>query len=121
MRLSMLIIVLLIGQSVFCRVPNTPDTANTPTGGPGPGHATSATPTAATAMPAATITMNNGAWDAIGLNHVHFAVFRHPVRVAIIDDGFDPDNPAWAASIAHNSRKSRAMETTITTARPSNT
>ena len=51
-------------------------------------------------------TLNSGAWEAIGLNQAaHFAVFRHPVRVAIIDDGFDLDNPAWAAYIAHNSRE----------------
>ena len=46
---------------------------------------------------------NARAWSLIGLDKAaHFAVFRHPVKVAIIDDGFDIDNPLWAASIAHN-------------------
>ena len=48
--------------------------------------------------------LNARAWDLIGLRQAaHFATFRHPVKVAIIDDGFDLDNPLWAASIAHNS------------------
>jgi len=47
--------------------------------------------------------INARAWDLIGLRQSsHFANFRHPVKVAIIDDGFDIDNPLWAASIAHN-------------------
>jgi hypothetical protein len=47
--------------------------------------------------------INGRAWDLIGLRQAaHFASFRHPVKVAIIDDGFDLDNPLWAASIAHN-------------------
>ncbi len=53
-----------------------------------------------------TVALNNSAWEAIGLGPAaHFAVFRHPVRVAIIDDGFDLDNAAWAGSIAHNARE----------------
>src|ERR1700731_5386995 len=48
--------------------------------------------------------INAGAWELIGLRQAaHFATFRHPVKVAIIDDGFDLDNPLWAGSIAHNS------------------
>src|SRR5450432_2094314 len=32
-------------------------------------------------------------WQSIGLDKTaHFASFRHPVKVAIIDDGFDLDN-----------------------------
>ncbi len=47
---------------------------------------------------------NARAWSLIGLDKAgHFASFRRPVKVAIIDDGFDLDNPLWAASIAHNS------------------
>lgn len=47
--------------------------------------------------------VNTRAWDLIGLSHAaHFATFRHPVKVAVIDDGFDIDNPRWAAYIAHN-------------------
>ena len=46
---------------------------------------------------------NARAWSLIGLDKAaHFAAFRRPVKVAIIDDGFDLDNPLWAASIAHN-------------------
>ncbi len=45
----------------------------------------------------------NAAGRLIGLSeHAHFVNFRHPVKVAIIDDGFDIDNPLWAGSIAHN-------------------
>jgi hypothetical protein len=48
--------------------------------------------------------INARAWDLIGLRQAaHFASFRHPVKVAIIDDGFDLDNPLWAGYIAHNS------------------
>jgi serine protease len=48
--------------------------------------------------------INARAWELIGLRQAaHFASFRHPVKVAIIDDGFDLDNPLWAGSIAHNS------------------
>jgi serine protease len=47
--------------------------------------------------------VNSRFWDLIGLSRAgHFATFRHPVKVAIIDDGFDIDNPRWAAYIAHN-------------------
>jgi hypothetical protein len=46
---------------------------------------------------------NTRAWDLIGLSHAaHFVSFRRPVKIAIIDDGFDIDNPRWAAYIAHN-------------------
>jgi hypothetical protein len=46
---------------------------------------------------------NARAWSLIGLDKAaHFAAFHRPVKVAIIDDGFDLDNPLWAASIAHN-------------------
>jgi serine protease len=46
---------------------------------------------------------NVRAWSLIGLDKAaHFATFRRPVKVAIIDDGFDLDNPLWAANIAHN-------------------
>ncbi len=46
---------------------------------------------------------NDRSWQLIGLSEsAHFATFRHPVKVAIIDDGFDIDNPLWAGSIAHN-------------------
>jgi serine protease len=48
---------------------------------------------------------NTRLWQSIGLDKTaHFASFRHPVKVAIIDDGFDLDNPLWAASIAHNTK-----------------
>lgn len=48
---------------------------------------------------------NDSAWRAIGLDKAaHFASFRHPVKVAIVDDGFDLDNPLWAANIAHNTK-----------------
>jgi hypothetical protein len=47
--------------------------------------------------------VNAKAWDLIGLAHAaHFATFRRPVKIAVIDDGFDIDNPRWAAYIAHN-------------------
>jgi hypothetical protein len=46
---------------------------------------------------------NQWAWDAIGLPQaMHFAHFTRPIKVAIIDDGFDIDNPLWASNIAHN-------------------
>jgi len=46
---------------------------------------------------------NASAWEAIGLREAaHFARFKRKVKVAIIDDGFDIDNPVWAAHIAHN-------------------
>ena len=45
---------------------------------------------------------NERLWQAIGLDKAaHFATFRHPIKVAIIDDGFDLDNPVWSANIAH--------------------
>ena len=48
---------------------------------------------------------NTRLWQALGLDKAaHFAAFRHPVKVAIIDDGFDLDNPLWSASIAHNTK-----------------
>jgi hypothetical protein len=47
--------------------------------------------------------VNTKAWDLIGLAHAaHFAAFHHKVKIAVIDDGFDIDNPRWAAYIAHN-------------------
>jgi hypothetical protein len=47
--------------------------------------------------------VNIRAWDLIGLRSAaHFATFHRPVKVAVIDDGFDIDNPRWAAYIAHN-------------------
>jgi serine protease len=47
--------------------------------------------------------VNAQVWDLIGLSRTaHFATFRHPVKIAVIDDGFDIDNPRWAAYIAHN-------------------
>jgi len=47
--------------------------------------------------------INANAWDLIGLSRAaHFASFHCPVKIAIIDDGFDIDNPRWAAYIAHN-------------------
>ncbi len=46
---------------------------------------------------------NDWAWKAIGLDRApHFARLRRPLKIAIIDDGFDLDNPLWAAHIAHN-------------------
>jgi hypothetical protein len=48
--------------------------------------------------------VNARVWELLGLGRAaHFATFRHPVKVALIDDGFDIDNPRWAAYIAHNS------------------
>ena len=48
---------------------------------------------------------NVRAWSLIGaVSAAHFATFRHPVKVAIIDDGFCLDNPLWAAHIAHNEK-----------------
>src|ERR1700722_3535471 len=47
--------------------------------------------------------VNTRVWDLLGLSRAaHFATFRHPIKVAVIDDGFDIDNPRWAAYIAHN-------------------
>jgi len=47
--------------------------------------------------------VNTRVWELLGLDKAaHFATFRHPVKVAVIDDGFDIDNPRWAAYIAHN-------------------
>jgi hypothetical protein len=47
--------------------------------------------------------VNTRAWDLIGLQRAaHFATFRRPVKIAVIDDGFDIDNPRWATYIAHN-------------------
>ncbi len=47
--------------------------------------------------------VNSRVWDLLGLSRAgHFATFRHPIKVAVIDDGFDIDNPRWAAYIAHN-------------------
>lgn len=47
--------------------------------------------------------LNDWAWDAIRLKQVaHFAHFSKSVKIAVIDDGFDTDNPLWAAHIAHN-------------------
>lgn len=49
------------------------------------------------------LTRSERSWQLIGLDAAaHFATFRHPIKVAIIDDGFDIDNPLWAAHIAHN-------------------
>ena len=45
-------------------------------------------------------------WETIGVaSDTHFPRFTRPVKVAIIDDAFDIDNPAWSASIAHNTRE----------------
>ena len=49
------------------------------------------------------LTKSDQCWELIGLpGSAHFATFRRPVKVAIIDDGFDIDNPLWANNIAHN-------------------
>ncbi|HEX9510900.1 MAG TPA: S8 family serine peptidase [Puia sp.] len=46
---------------------------------------------------------NSWAWEAIGLDRAaHFAHLKKPLKIAIIDDGFDLDNPLWASHIAHN-------------------
>lgn len=46
---------------------------------------------------------NDWAWEAIHLKQVaHFAHFKTPIKIAIIDDGFDTDNPIWASHITHN-------------------
>jgi len=46
---------------------------------------------------------NAWAWEAIGLDRAqHFARLKKPLKIAIIDDGFDLDNPLWASHIAHN-------------------
>lgn len=46
---------------------------------------------------------NAASWKAIGLDRAaHSFVFKKTLKVAIIDDGFDLDNPRWAANIAHN-------------------
>lgn len=46
---------------------------------------------------------NSASWKAIGLDRAaHSFVFKKTLKVAIIDDGFDLDNPRWAANIAHN-------------------
>jgi serine protease len=59
--------------------------------------------TVATGLPAVATDRNETAWEAIGLGEAaHFARFRRLVKVAIIDDGFDIDNPLWASHIAHN-------------------
>jgi len=61
-------------------------------------------PTCLRAQDTTAAVINARAWDLIGLSQAaHFVSFRHPVKVAIIDDGFDIDNSLWAASIAHNS------------------
>jgi hypothetical protein len=53
--------------------------------------------------PSGALAANARSWQLIGLDQAaHFATFRHPVKVAIIDDGFDLDNPLWASHIAHN-------------------
>ena len=49
---------------------------------------------------------NGWAWEAIGLDRAaHFARLRKPLKIAIIDDGFDLDNPLWASHIAHNTKE----------------
>ncbi|MBN9382355.1 MAG: S8 family serine peptidase [Chitinophagaceae bacterium] len=46
---------------------------------------------------------NDRVWEAIHLKEVaHFAHLKTPVKIAVIDDGFDIDNPLWASHIAHN-------------------
>jgi hypothetical protein len=46
---------------------------------------------------------NDWVWEAIHLKQVaHFAHLKAPIRIAVIDDGFDTDNPLWASHIAHN-------------------
>ncbi|HXO77292.1 MAG TPA: S8 family serine peptidase, partial [Puia sp.] len=46
---------------------------------------------------------NAASWRAIGLDRAaHSFVFKKPLKVAIIDDGFDLDNPQWAVNIARN-------------------
>jgi hypothetical protein len=46
---------------------------------------------------------NSASWKAIGLDRAaHSFIFKKTLKVAIIDDGFDLDNPRWAANIAHN-------------------
>jgi len=46
---------------------------------------------------------NSASWKAIGLDRAaHSFVFKKTLKVAIIDDGFDLDNPRWAANIVRN-------------------
>jgi hypothetical protein len=55
--------------------------------------------------PARELTRSERSWQLIGLTTAaHFVTFKHPVKVAFIDDGFDIDNPLWAGHIAHNNR-----------------
>jgi hypothetical protein len=57
-------------------------------------------------QPAPVTDKNDWAWEAIGLrSSSHFAILKRPVKVAVIDDGFDIDNPLWVSHIAHNSRE----------------
>ena len=52
---------------------------------------------------AAPLTPNDRTWEAIHLKEVaHFAHLKTPVKIAIIDDGIDTDNPLWVSHIAHN-------------------
>jgi serine protease len=75
--------------------------ATSPTGTGQPTSSTAMLSSASIATPAADA--NESAWEAIGLREAaHFARFKRPVKVAIIDDGFDIDNPVWASHIAHN-------------------
>lgn len=54
-------------------------------------------------LPRDTTDKNYRAWQAIGLLPSSPPLpLRRPLKIAIIDDGFDLDNPVWAAHIAHN-------------------
>ncbi|MHA4808580.1 S8 family serine peptidase [Flavitalea flava] len=49
---------------------------------------------------------NQWAWNAINLpSSLHFLNLKKSLKVAIIDDGFDIDNPLWASNIARNAKE----------------
>ena len=60
-------------------------------------------PTDTSLAPSPPADPNDWAWQAIHLREVaHFAHLKAPIKIAVIDDGFDTDNPLWASHIARN-------------------
>jgi len=67
------------------------------------GHPASGSAHPAADSNAVPLVPNDRAWEAIHLKEVaHFAHLKTPIKIAVIDDGFDTDNPLWATHIAHN-------------------
>lgn len=97
-RFACILLLGMIAQNVLSQITPIPPTTRTQV----PNPVTPPTSPTTQASPPS----DEWAWKAIFLQQTApFPHFKHTVKVAIIDDAFDLDNPLWAAHIAHNEKE----------------